>query len=191
MNRYRKLTFVLTVLFVLAVLLVGCKENAVESMNESTETVETLPTTEATQETYPKGEGVGFVTNDEEPMDPDDADVVISPSDPTEDTKPNDNENVVETTKPNDNTETTEPNEGQESDEETKPEEGFCCEYARYLAMSPADQEAYMNTFKSPLDFIEWCKTADAEHKEHDDSTNVEGGDVDIGDYMDPTKSEE
>ena len=48
-----------------------------------------------------------------------------------------------------------------------------------------------MNTFSSPLKFVEWCREMEMKHKEHDDSIDVEGGDVDVGDYMGTGKDEE
>ena len=41
-----------------------------------------------------------------------------------------------------------------------------------------------MESFASPLEFIQWSRTAEAEHKEHDSSVEVEGGDLDIGDFI-------
>ena len=58
------------------------------------------------------------------------------------------------------------------------------CEYSAYAKMSPAEQEAYMNTFASPLDFIEWSKKALAEHEAHDTSIQASGGDLDLSDYI-------
>lgn len=58
------------------------------------------------------------------------------------------------------------------------------CEYSKYLNMSPAEQEAYMNTFASPLDFIEWSKNALAEHEAHDTTVQASGGDLDLSDYI-------
>lgn len=58
------------------------------------------------------------------------------------------------------------------------------CEYSNYLKMSPAEQEEYMNTFASPLDFIEWSKNALAEHEAHDTTVQASGGDLDLSDYI-------
>lgn len=58
------------------------------------------------------------------------------------------------------------------------------CDYSYYAKMSPAEQEAYMNTFDSPLDFIEWSKKALAEHEAHDTTIQASGGDLDLGDYI-------
>ena len=86
-------------------------------------------------------------------------------------------------------TETTEPIDlitPTENEKTTEPTEssGPCCEYDKYMAMSPSEQEAYMRSFSDPMAFISWSQTAEAEHKAHDDTINVEGGDLDIGDYM-------
>ena len=58
------------------------------------------------------------------------------------------------------------------------------CEYERYMSMSAEAQEAYMNSFPSPLDFINWCQNAEAEHAGHNTVTNVTGGDLDISDFV-------
>lgn len=82
-------------------------------------------------------------------------------------------------------TETTNPNEV--TIEETSPEklaESCGCDYAKYLALSAEAQEAYMDSFASPKDFINWCRNAEAEHATHDNRTVVEGGILDIGDYI-------
>lgn len=58
------------------------------------------------------------------------------------------------------------------------------CEYERYLAMSAADQEAYMESFSSVEAFIEWGKTAEIEHEKHVASVTVTGDVLDIGNYI-------
>ena len=58
------------------------------------------------------------------------------------------------------------------------------CEYENYLSMSAADQEAFMNSFSSVLDFITWSQSAQAEHNTHSTTTNVVGGILDIGEFM-------
>ena len=60
-----------------------------------------------------------------------------------------------------------------------------CCAYAEYLAMTPEAQQEYMKTFDSTMAFINWSRSGEAEHKEHNTSTEVEGGDFDVGDYID------
>lgn len=87
--------------------------------------------------------------------------------------------------------EATEETEAEENEiQETKPTEpaiklptGYCCEYASYISMSPAKQQAYMDKFSSVVDFIAWCQKAQLNHESHDKSDEVEG-DIDIGDYM-------
>lgn len=58
------------------------------------------------------------------------------------------------------------------------------CGYSNYAKMSPAEQEEYMNSFATPLDFIEWSKNALAEHEAHDTTIQASGGDLDISDYI-------
>ena len=61
---------------------------------------------------------------------------------------------------------------------------GICCEYAEYLKMSPSDQQAFMESFSSPMEFINWLQQAEAEHNAHDSSLILDGGNVNIGDYI-------
>lgn len=116
---------------------------------------------EATKPTTPK-------PTTPEPTQPTETEVTTKPTEAPKPTEPQ------ETTKP---TEAPKPTEPPVSD-------GPCCDYEEYLALSPAEQEAYMRTFSNPMDFIEWSKKAEAEHNAHDDTIIVEGGNLDIGDYM-------
>lgn len=58
------------------------------------------------------------------------------------------------------------------------------CEYERYLSMSAADQQAYMNSFSSIEDFISWSKSAASAHDGHNSGVTVEGGDLNVGDFI-------
>lgn len=58
------------------------------------------------------------------------------------------------------------------------------CEYDRYLSMSAADQQAYMSSFSSMEDFISWSKSAAAAHDGHNSGVTVEGGNLDLGDFI-------
>lgn len=58
------------------------------------------------------------------------------------------------------------------------------CDYKKYIEMSPVDQEAFMETFVTVKDFINWCKIAEEEHKAHQTTINVTGGDLDISAYI-------
>lgn len=62
----------------------------------------------------------------------------------------------------------------------------ICCQYAAYLLMSPEEQQAYMESYDSMMDFITWAQQAEAEHTIHNDDIVVEGGDINIGDYINP-----
>lgn len=85
----------------------------------------------------------------------------------------------AETTAPTESkAETTAPTEAPAS-------ESCGCAYEAFLAMSGAEQEAYMNTFPSPLDFIAWCKEAEAEHASHTNVITVTGNELDLSDYID------
>lgn len=84
--------------------------------------------------------------------------------------------------------ETTVPTEGKA--ETTPPTEApaseSCgCEYERFSAMSPEEQEAYAENFSSVREFVEWCNAAQAEHTAHSNIVTVEGGTLDLSDYID------
>ena len=59
-----------------------------------------------------------------------------------------------------------------------------CCEYGIYLAMTPEAQEAYMNGFDTPMDFIAWSQAAQVEHDAHTPQISGVGDSFDIGDYI-------
>ncbi len=72
----------------------------------------------------------------------------------------------------------------EEDSTEADVQESECCEYAVYLNKSPHEQQEYMNTFNSPMAFIEWCKKVEAEHSAHVTMIEVSGSELDISDYI-------
>lgn len=119
----------------------------------------------------PEGEGV---EDWEEPADPKDENIA------EEENNTDASDETVESTenKAGDDTQETTPV------EEPVKKEGCGCEYAKYLAMSPVEQQEYMGTFSSPMAFIEWCKAAEAEHANHVVIIEASGEVLDIGDYI-------
>lgn len=80
-------------------------------------------------------------------------------------------------------TETTEPkNEGEPVIGSTEPQAG-ALSYAEYMAMSPAEQQAYYESFPTLEEFIAWHNAAQAEYEAENDIPVVTGP-IDIGDYM-------
>ena len=58
--------------------------------------------------------------------------------------------------------------------------------FAEFLEMSPAEQQAYMETYEDIADFLEWYRTAEAKYKAGQTNIEINGsGDIDIGDYID------
>ena len=161
---------------VLALILAFCaipRHDSTEPTQGSTEPISAPtaePTVAPTEYTLPKGEGVEEIPDEiSESTNP-----TESPAQPTEG-----KDNPAETTAPTEPAETTAPTEPDDSGSE------YCnCAYAQYLAMSPAGQQAYMDSFDSPMAFIEWCRAAEKEHNDHDTSIKVEGGDLDVGDFI-------
>lgn len=189
---------------VLVVILTGCgkKQDDQTSSTKNTEngtvleTYEseeikeaTLATIEVANVELPEGEGTGNVPEIYE--EPDDAESVQENV-----TKQNDPESEMDqehATQPSvpavePSTETTAPT-VESTIEPTVPavepdKQGCGCEYAKYLAMSPAEQEAYMESFSSPMAFIEWSKAAEAEHSTHVTVIEASGEELDISQFI-------
>lgn len=180
---------------VLVLILAFCaipRNDSTEPMQGSTEPISAPtaePTAAPTEYTLPAGEGFESDTTIEtKPTE--------APTQPTEgkddsaETKPvsDKGKKPEETTVPTNPAETVVPTEPAETTTPTESDDGgseYCnCKYAQYLAMSPAGQQSYMDSFDSPMAFIEWCRTAEKEHNNHDTSIKVEGGDLDVGDFV-------
>lgn len=93
-------------------------------------------------------------------------------------------EPVEETTKP------TEPREDEDpavqtSQPQTGAQEPVALSYEEYMAMSPAEQQAYYESFPTLEEFIAWHNAALAEYEAGQDVPVVTGP-IDIGDYTNP-----
>ena len=165
---------------VLALILAFCaipRHDSTEPTQGSTKPISAptaAPTVAPTEYTLPKGEGVEEIPDEiSESTNP-----TESSAQPTEG-KDNPAETEPVSDKETEPAETTAPTEPDDSGSE------YCnCAYAQYLAMSPSGQQAYMDSFDSPMAFIEWCRAAEKEHNDHDTSIKVEGGDLDVGDFI-------
>lgn len=116
-------------------------------------------------------------------------DETTAPAETTANTSGKSDTSKQDTSKPDSTkTETTAPAESKAettAPTEAPASESCGCAYEAFLAMSGAEQEAYMNTFPSPLDFIAWCKEAEAEHASHTNVITVTGNELDLSDYID------
>ena len=177
----------------------GCQKSVAEETQPATmnATEEFTPT--PTEVTLPKGEGVeeiptsivetvGVTEPTEAPAQPTEGKDKADATEPAETTVPT--EPAVPTV-PDETTTPTEPAVPTVPDETTAPTEpaggedsGYCCQYAEYLTWSASAQQSFMNTFASPLDYIEWCRAGEAAHADHDTSIKVEGGDLNVGDFI-------
>ena len=183
-------------------LFAGCREDqadvpAVETTEPTVEEA-TLPdeTTLPEEETLnlPEGEGVESideVTQDVENTQPAETSPAAQekPTDPAQKPTEAPAETEPGQTQSPETTPDSQPTQPSVTEEPTTPpatSTSCGCEYQKYMSMSAADQEAYMNSFGSPLAFVEWIKQAQAEHEAHDTTIKVEGGDLDIGDYINP-----
>lgn len=68
--------------------------------------------------------------------------------------------------------------------DQTETDSNSCCEYGAYLAMSAAEQEAFMNTFETTMAFIEWSQAAETEHKSHAIELTGVGVDLDLSQFI-------
>ena len=148
-----------------------------------TASLPTEATTAPTEYTLPEGEGFEYdATEDSTATIP-----TESSAQPTEG-KDNPAETEPVSDKGTEPAETTAPTEPAETTAPTEPDDSgseYCnCAYAQYLAMSPASQQAYMDSFDSPMAFIDWCRAAEKEHEGHNTAIEVEGGDLNVGDFI-------
>ena len=183
--------------------LAGCREDQVDApaadVTEPVVVETTVPeeTTEPEEETIPLPEGEGVESIDKLPGGEENVSENTKPQDSTKPTEAKPSES-----KPSEAPDATEP--AQTETQPAQPEEPTAppateaptappatstscgCAYQQFLNMSAVEQEAYMNSFESPLAFIEWAKQAKIEHEAHDTSIKVEGGDLNIGDFINP-----
>ena len=58
--------------------------------------------------------------------------------------------------------------------------------FAEFLEMTPAEQQAYMESYDDIMDFLEWYRKAEEKYKAEQPNVEIGGnGDIDIGDYID------
>ena len=80
-----------------------------------------------------------------------------------------------------DNSQTGDNTSGTES--ENQPEKALT--FAEFLLMTPAEQQAYMDSYADIMDFLEWYRVAEEQYKEEQEDIEIGGsGDINIGDYI-------
>ncbi len=89
--------------------------------------------------------------------------------------------NKPEQSTPSQETETPSEGENKPSDE-PKPNKELT--YAEYLKMTPAEQQAYYESYEDVMDFIAWYNAAKAKYDADKDTIQIEGGKIDIGEIM-------
>lgn len=163
MNKYRILIALALVVVLLTV--AGCGAADVDPTTTPTEGA-SIPSNEGNEpiDPPPENEGVSHRPTGN-----------TTATQATEATQPGE----IENTKPTENTDPT------QATAPTEPENKPCCDYAVYLALSPADQQKFMGTFSNTMDFVQWCRQGEAAHKEHDDTITSEGEEFDISDILD------
>lgn len=83
-------------------------------------------------------------------------------------------------TEPNQSQQPTEPESG-EKPTAPDPEETT---YEDYLAMTPEEQEVFFDSFPSMEAFMDWHNAAKAEYEDNEEGIIVDGGNINIGDYI-------
>lgn len=174
MNRYK---IMMALMLVLSLLAAGCGAAPEPADNANVPSTEvSIPAVEGNEtiEDVPENEGVAQRPTESTPS--------------TEATKPTESSKPTEATQPEETTAPTKPSEP-DSDTETtdpaNPEEKPCCDYFVYLSLSPADQQTFMGTFGTTMEFVEWCRQGEAAHKEHEETITGEGDEFDISDILD------
>ncbi len=94
--------------------------------------------------------------------------------------------NTNEGNKPEQSTPSQEPEKPSqgESTPPAEPKPNTNLTYAEYMAMTPAEQEAYYESYENVMDFIAWHNAAKAKYDAEKDSIQIEGGNIDIGEIM-------
>jgi DNA processing protein len=62
---------------------------------------------------------------------------------------------------------------------------GVLVSFSEFLEMSPAEQQAYMESYEDITDFLEWYRAAEEKYKSENTYTEISGGDINIGEYVD------
>lgn len=154
---------------------VSLPENeTVGNLPDSTEPVdETTTPVEETTEPVEDPDEDPYEDPDEDPYE----DPVEDPTEPEEDpTEP-----TQKPTQPKeDDPPATQPTEPEAGDDEP-----VVLTYEEYMALSPAEQQAYYESFPTLEDYIAWYNAAYAEYEENQDAV-IATGPIDIGDYINP-----
>lgn len=174
----------------------GCgKEDAQVETTEAMTQVETTVTDEATiSSELQEALDNGWIVDDwtEETEAPQETVSQTGNTEATEPEKTEPNGTEPQVTEPEEVTpQVTEPEETEPQatePEETKPQEdkpqSGGTAYEQYLSMSAKDQQAFYESFESVDAYFAWLNSAKAEYEKNQNSTELEGGSVDIGDLM-------
>lgn len=172
----KKVITILLLTLTIILVLYGCGNNSEPTIaSETTGAIieATVPGTELP--THPQVED--WIDETTEPLEAE-----------TEGTEPEETE--TEETEPEETeTEETEPEET--NPENTTPEEttsdkpsNEVTSYEKYMNMSPAEQQAFFESFGSIEAYLAWYDAAVAEYEANTNVTDISGGSVDLGDLM-------
>lgn len=79
---------------------------------------------------------------------------------------------------------TEEPTKAPEEDEKVELPEFGTTEYEKYLAMSASQQEKFIKSFDSVVDFVNWYNDALDEYQKLHPDIEIDGGEIDLGDVF-------
>lgn len=135
-------------------------DTTLPSAGPEDETNPTQPPQEDTQPTTPPTQPSGDETEPTEPAGPTEPPVTEPPVTEPPVTEPT----PVEPTEP-----------------ERAPEDYT---YEEYMAMTQVQQQAFFGRFDTPQEFAQWLQAAKAAYEEAQNEVEIEGGNVNIGDFM-------
>lgn len=156
-------------------------------MNSTEKPIDRISATESTIEVHPTTPeslpvGLDKIENISDNIDMPNSDHMTEVKESADNEKNVNEEETIEEKSQDPTSETI--TEAEDDLKEIHPETKICCEYMDYLNKSPVEQQNYVDTFSSPMAFIEWCKAAEAEHKNHQTVIEAIGGELNIGDII-------
>lgn len=163
----------ITIVAVMAVILLACTGLCGCMNNAKNENVTDVPSVSAPAEEPASTEAPAETQNAP-------ADSAAEPE--TQQTEAVDNEET--TTQPAEETE--QPDETTATEQPTEPATDapvtVLSDYQRYHNMTGEEQQAFIDNFESIEAFFEWYNAAKAEHEKMNPSTEIGGGNIDLGD---------
>ena len=114
---------------------------------------------------------------------------VTNPTDKSEETdvvgKPADGDSTVDSGVSDKDDETDKSESGENGSNVEGNDQPQVLTFAEFLLMTPAEQQAYMDSYADIMDFLEWYRVAEEQYKEEQEDIEIGGsGDINIGDFI-------